>query len=421
MSNFNKHVKSDKIKWIATGIALVFISLIIVGVCLQVFGKGKVKPSEWFKKDETKTEQTDKPETDASAGLIVTPSESKSGMKLNIQKAAANTSAQSEANTYTVTATVLPSYADDKSVDWSLTYAPVTFQDPETKTEREVVLTDNEEKFYFVGEDPSDSLNLMWDSIVMKKLKWIKANPDPTAFVSATPLSDGSASVTITCLQPFRERILLAATLRSYNTVKAVCTLDHYAYVIGAIIDVQSTINSVAYDEGLVYEYSPSASSRSGYISIQLSTTLYTDIAYDLQFATISKVRLSETAEYIAELNKTDLFTSPVSARTKVLTVSGNNYRAIMTGNNFPLSLASSSSYNLTTDAARRSAMCLALRNLGDKPFFMLEITYNYTDAAVSKLGLTKTHTMNIPFYADLDSLNVAATNVSLDNTDIVF
>ena len=157
MSNFNKHVKSDKIKWIATGIALLFISLIIVGVCLQVFGKGKVKPSEWFKKDETKTEQTDKPETDASAGLIVTPSESKSGMKLNIQKAAANTSAQSEANTYTVTATVLPSYADDKSVDWSLTYAPVTFQDPETKTEREVVLTDNEEKFYFVGEDPSDS------------------------------------------------------------------------------------------------------------------------------------------------------------------------------------------------------------------------------------------------------------------------
>ena len=60
MSNFNKHVKSDKIKWIATGIALLFISLIIVGVCLQVFGKGKVKPSEWFKKDETKTEQTDR-------------------------------------------------------------------------------------------------------------------------------------------------------------------------------------------------------------------------------------------------------------------------------------------------------------------------------------------------------------------------
>ena len=49
--DLQRHKKSDKIKWIVTSIALLLISLTIVGVCLQVFGNGKQKPSEWFKKD----------------------------------------------------------------------------------------------------------------------------------------------------------------------------------------------------------------------------------------------------------------------------------------------------------------------------------------------------------------------------------
>lgn len=424
MSNFNKHVKSDKIKWIATGIALLFISLIIVGVCLQVFGKGKVKPSEWFKKDETKTEQTDKPETDASAGLIVTPSESKSGMKLNIQKAAANTSAQSEANTYTVTATVLPSYADDKSVDWSLTYAPVTFQDPETKTEREVVLTDNEEKFYFVGEDPSDSVNLMYDSVIMAKLKWIKANSDPSAFVTVTPMSDGAATATVKCLDGFRQQMLLTVTLRSNASLKAVCTLDHYAYVFGAIFSINNTIyeaSDITASKGLTYEYPDNSTTRAVKVSVEPNTTLFTDIAYELQFATVTEVKVSETAEYVAELNKTDLFTSAATAHTKKLSYSPDGFSFVSSGQGFPLSLADSALYNLTTVAARRSAMCLALRNLGDKPFFVFHVTFAYPDKAVERLGLEKTLVMDIPVYADIDSLSVSTTGVELDTTEIVF
>lgn len=54
--DLQQHKKSDRIKWIATGIALLLISLTIVGVCLQLFGTGKQKPSEWFKKNDT--EQT---------------------------------------------------------------------------------------------------------------------------------------------------------------------------------------------------------------------------------------------------------------------------------------------------------------------------------------------------------------------------
>lgn len=48
--NLNRHIRSDKAKWAITGIVLVLIVVMLVGMCLQLFGQGKVKPSEWFKK-----------------------------------------------------------------------------------------------------------------------------------------------------------------------------------------------------------------------------------------------------------------------------------------------------------------------------------------------------------------------------------
>lgn len=46
------HEKSDKFKWIITGIAFFVVFVMLVGLCLQVFGAGKVKPSEWGKSSE---------------------------------------------------------------------------------------------------------------------------------------------------------------------------------------------------------------------------------------------------------------------------------------------------------------------------------------------------------------------------------
>lgn len=60
----NDHKKRDKVKWVATAISLFFITVLLIGLCLQVFGNGKVKPSEWFVKEQKQTEQTkdeDKP------------------------------------------------------------------------------------------------------------------------------------------------------------------------------------------------------------------------------------------------------------------------------------------------------------------------------------------------------------------------
>ncbi len=56
MNELRRHKKSDKIKWVFTGVAFLLVFVMLVGMCLQLFGTGKIKPSEWFKKDET--EQT---------------------------------------------------------------------------------------------------------------------------------------------------------------------------------------------------------------------------------------------------------------------------------------------------------------------------------------------------------------------------
>ena len=54
MANYNlhSHVKSDKVKWIVTGIVIFLVTVFCVGAGLQLWGKGKVQPSNWFTKTE---------------------------------------------------------------------------------------------------------------------------------------------------------------------------------------------------------------------------------------------------------------------------------------------------------------------------------------------------------------------------------
>lgn len=59
MANFElkRHKKSDKVKWIITAVCFVLLFAFMAGLCLQLFGTGETKPSEWFKKQDT--EQTE--------------------------------------------------------------------------------------------------------------------------------------------------------------------------------------------------------------------------------------------------------------------------------------------------------------------------------------------------------------------------
>lgn len=70
MNDLNKHKKSDKTKWILTGVAFVLIFVFLVGLCMQLFAKDdKYKPSEWFRKPETEQTQPNNNETPEAAAV----------------------------------------------------------------------------------------------------------------------------------------------------------------------------------------------------------------------------------------------------------------------------------------------------------------------------------------------------------------
>ena len=75
-NDLQSHKKSDKIKWIVTGIAFFVVFVMLAGLCLQVFGSGKMKPSEWVKPSEEmqaeKTTFTVTPKDSSAAILTAT-------------------------------------------------------------------------------------------------------------------------------------------------------------------------------------------------------------------------------------------------------------------------------------------------------------------------------------------------------------
>lgn len=191
-NELQKHKKSDKIKWVLTGIAFVLVFVFLVGLCMQLFVKDdKYKPSEWFKKPDT--EQNTPEISDAN-----TPAVDENGEKLtsgkvhNLPKAMTFRTARSFAATPTVQsdeyasvtlqATVLPEYATNKTVTWL-----VAFVDPSS--------------VWANGKDIND-------------------------YFIVTPTADGSTTATARCLQPFGEQIKITVTSRDGSAITASCIVD---------------------------------------------------------------------------------------------------------------------------------------------------------------------------------------------------
>jgi len=186
MKNYelNKHKKSDKIKWIATAVAFGLLFIFIAGLCMQLFGKGKLQPSNWFKKTEQTTPAT--PEEKDNGGAVITDTENTTdGVSINSKKLLRSEfeengiSAQAE-TAFTLTAIVLPEEAFDKSVDWSVAWQ-------------------NSGSSWASGKNVND-------------------------YYSITPTSDGSCTANAVCKQAFAEPVIIKCKLRNadiYATVKA--------------------------------------------------------------------------------------------------------------------------------------------------------------------------------------------------------
>ena len=185
MNNLNQHERSDKVKWIITGIALVLILAILGGILAAVLTE--TNPKDWFEQpagEETETSDEETPVSDNGGAVIGTPVEN--GIKLLSAKipvaefAANGVSAQAE-TAYTLTATIVPDTATDS--EWAT------------------------------------------DKVV-------------TDYVTVTPTADGALTANVACLQAFGEQIVVTVISRDNPLATATCTIDYAQKVTGATLNL---------------------------------------------------------------------------------------------------------------------------------------------------------------------------------------
>lgn len=174
-----KEKKKSKMKGFALGMALV-LAMGAAGTSL-VMG---IKNNGWFAPDNQEEEELPLEE---NGGAVINESAS-NGIKVmstKIQRAAyAEYDISPQAETaYTLTATITPFDANNKAVDWSVSWV-------------------NANSTFASGKSVTD-------------------------YVTVTPTSDGALTSNVECKQAFGEKIKITVTSRDNSDVKAECTVDY--------------------------------------------------------------------------------------------------------------------------------------------------------------------------------------------------
>lgn len=191
MSNYKDNSWSDKFSWIITVIAMVLVAILSIGLLCALF----IQPQE---DDSDKTKQTEQAAVNEQAGGgdvgAVIGKSAEHGIKLMSAKItpsdyAVNGISPTAETAYTLTATIEPSNADNKEVDWSVAFV-----------------------------DPSSS----WAS-----------GKTVTDYVTVTPTLDGALTANVECKQAFGEQIKVTVTSRENANASASCMVDYAQRVTG--------------------------------------------------------------------------------------------------------------------------------------------------------------------------------------------
>ena len=148
---------------------------------------------------------------------------------------------------------------------------------------------------------PSNAANKLVDWTVAFKTPsatWASGKT-VTDYVTVTPTSDGSLSAKITCKQGFAEKILVTVTSRDNTSVKATCTLDYKQQFLGYGITLTG-FNTVSADyttSSIATAYKVNFdSSKSTSIAISYKkSSVYTVARTDAECGTVSTVTFSQS------------------------------------------------------------------------------------------------------------------------------
>ncbi len=215
MKNYlQKHKKSDKVKWIFTFVGFLIILVMLVGMGLQLFGQNNLKPSEWFNKPNSEQASTN---NGAKDGAIVNNGNSDcmqvASSKIAYADYEKNGISQQADTAYTLSATIKPNAAVDKTIKWS-----VAWQNGNSEWANDKNVTD-----------------------------YLTINTDTT---------QSGENITVTCLKDFGEVIEITACSSEDETKKAVCTVDYRKRIKSVNYAFQydgNSMNNVIADSDGVY------------------------------------------------------------------------------------------------------------------------------------------------------------------------
>ncbi len=228
MSNYNnelhKHKAADTIKWIVAFVLIIAIMGAVVCLALQVGGV-----FDFFKKDDAPAEeQSEDVKHDGGLHFDIqnsAPSMSPVDGIQGVSLAYALTAAAPDIFTKTLTATVEPQEAPDKSCDWHIEWQP----DAE------------------------------------------KASEPVTNYVTVTPSSDGSQTATVKCIKAFGDdKIIISVTTRvggfsascTCSYVGAIETISISTGVLSPSMDTSWNISMLSLDTNKSYDFDISVDNR---------------------------------------------------------------------------------------------------------------------------------------------------------------
>ena len=267
-------------------IAFVLAGALAAGVCCMGFasrgndGKwfGNFKNiSTWHWSDKTDENNSDNPDdkpvvgdTDNNGGALIGGVEN-NGISLMSARIAPTAYAENgispQADTaYSLTATIVPDYASNKAVDWSVSWV-------------------NANSAFASGKTVTD-------------------------YVTVTPTSDGALTANVVCKQAFGEQIQIIVTSRDNSNVTAVCLLDYAKRITG----VSFTLIG---DSGKVGTISSSTTSIK--VTDYTDLTLFLNPIYEYSVYTLDSDFTRET-----DLNySTGVYTALSNAGLSLKTLSG--------------------------------------------------------------------------------------------------
>ena len=170
---------SDRFSWIITVIALVLVAILSIGLLCALF----IQPKEETRENTEQTAINDEQAAviDGEGNTMVSGKAYAMPQRMVFAATAAEAATASEG--ITLTATISPETADNKSVDWSVSFV-----------------------------NPSSS--------------WAKGK-NVVDYVTVTPTSDGALTANVNCLKAFGEQIKVTVASRVNPEAKAECTLDY--------------------------------------------------------------------------------------------------------------------------------------------------------------------------------------------------